>query len=288
MTTRWARHQGRSLASPAGQPAAPRRRVPWRHAQLGRAGQSRPRRVRADELPWLAGASRRARVLVNVVGFTIEEYGEIVSGPRGCRRNHRVRAQPLVSQHQRRGHRVRRRPACVRRIVSVCRRRTRLPLAAKFSPVLPDIATMALVARDAGADGVTVVNTLPGLLFEDGRQGPAGAREWGSERARRCSRSGSSPRPRVVERTGGMPVIGVGGVRSAADVQQYLERGRRSWDRNRRPGASPAAEPHHPGSGGGTMAELDRWRWTFPGRGRTGVAGPAPRRALGEGRARCS
>ncbi len=37
-------------------------------------------RVRSDELPWLASRLTRARVIVNVVGFTVEEYGEVVSG----------------------------------------------------------------------------------------------------------------------------------------------------------------------------------------------------------------
>ena len=83
---------------------------------------------------------------------------------------------------------------------------------------------MALVARDAGADGITAVNTLPGLLFEANGTARLGQGNGGV--------SGPALLPigilavaRIVERTGGMPVIGVGGVRSAADVQQYLEVG---------------------------------------------------------------
>ena len=112
----------------------------------------------------------------------------------------------------------------MRRIVALCRARTRLPLVAKLSPVLPDIAGMALVARDAGADGVTVVNTLPGLLRDDVGMPRLGAGNGGV--------SGPALLPvgvlaaaRVVERTGGMPVIGCGGVRSAEDARQYLRVG---------------------------------------------------------------
>jgi dihydroorotate dehydrogenase (NAD+) catalytic subunit len=100
-----------------------------------------------------------------------------------------------------------------------------MPLSAKLSPVLPDIPAMALVARDAGADAITVVNTIPGLLLaEDTAAGRLGNGNGGV--------SGPALLPigvlaaaRVVERTGGMPVIGVGGVRSAADVRQYLRVG---------------------------------------------------------------
>jgi dihydroorotate dehydrogenase (NAD+) catalytic subunit len=97
-------------------------------------------------------------------------------------------------------------------------------LIAKLSPLLPDIGAIALAARDAGADAVTAVNTLPGMLwYSDGRarlgQGNGGI-------------SGPALLPlgvlavsRILDRTGGMPVIGVGGVRSAHDVRQYLRAG---------------------------------------------------------------
>ena len=108
--------------------------------------------------------------------------------------------------------------------MSVCRRSTKLPLTAKLSPVLPDIAGMALVARDAGADAITVVNTMPGLLF-----GEAGTTRLGQGNG---GVSGPALLPlgvlavvRVLERIPDIPVIGVGGVRTADDVEQYLRVG---------------------------------------------------------------
>nr|MBA3444544.1 dihydroorotate dehydrogenase [Gemmatimonadales bacterium] len=41
-------------------------------------------RVRDEYLPWLSSRLTRARVLVNVVGFTAEEYGEVVGELDGC------------------------------------------------------------------------------------------------------------------------------------------------------------------------------------------------------------
>jgi dihydroorotate dehydrogenase (NAD+) catalytic subunit len=116
-------------------------------------------------------------------------------------------------------------PECVRRIVAGCRVRTRLPLSAKLSPVLPDIPGMAVVARDAGADAISVVNTLPGLLFAESGATHRLGNGNGGVSGPVLLPVGVLAAARVVERTGGMPVIGVGGVRSADDVRQYLRVG---------------------------------------------------------------
>jgi dihydroorotate dehydrogenase (NAD+) catalytic subunit len=181
-------------------------------------------RVREAHLPWLANRLIRARILVNVVGFTVEEYGEVVGrldGVPGITAFELNLSCPNTSAG---GIEFGADAACVRRIVSGCRSRTRLPLIAKLSPVLPDIAAIALVARDAGADAVSAVNTLPGLLFGDNGQARLG-QGYGGVSGPVLLPVGVLAVSRIVERTQGMPVIGAGGVRSAADVHQYLRAG---------------------------------------------------------------
>jgi dihydroorotate dehydrogenase (NAD+) catalytic subunit len=83
---------------------------------------------------------------------------------------------------------------------------------------------MATAARDAGADAITAVNTLPGLLFErNGRlrlgQGSGGISGPGLLPA------GVLAVSRIHERVSDLPIIGAGGIRSAADVRQYLRAG---------------------------------------------------------------
>jgi dihydroorotate dehydrogenase (NAD+) catalytic subunit len=181
-------------------------------------------RVRGDHLPWLASRLLKARVLVNVVGFTIEEYAEVVR---------RLDGLPVITAFELNlscpntsagGIEFGADARCVQRIVSACRSRTALPLVAKLSPLLPDIADMARAARDAGADAVTVVNTIPGTLFVAGSRSRLGHGSGGV--------SGPALLPigvlavsRIVERVPSLPVIGVGGVRSASDVRQYLRAG---------------------------------------------------------------
>jgi dihydroorotate dehydrogenase (NAD+) catalytic subunit len=182
------------------------------------------KRVRAEHLPWLANRLTRARVLVNVVGFTVEEYGEVVGRLEGAPGITAFELNLSCPNTSAGGIEFGADAACVRRIVAACRSRTRLPLIAKLSPVLPDIAAIALVARDAGADAVSAVNTLPGLLFGANGQARLG-QGYGGVSGPVLLPVGILAVSRIVERTGGMPVIGAGGVRSAADVHQYLRAG---------------------------------------------------------------
>ena len=204
----------------------PPRVAEFRGGMLNSVGLANPglAAVREHHLPWLAANLRRAQVLVNVVGFTVEEYGEVVAGLDGAAGVAGFELNLSCPNTSAGGIEFAASEDCVRRIVALCRARTRLPLVAKLSPVLPDIAGMALVARDAGADGVTLVNTLPGRL-----QGEAGQPKLGNGNG---GVSGPALLPigvlaaaRVVERTDGMPIIGCGGVRSAEDARQYLKVG---------------------------------------------------------------
>jgi dihydroorotate dehydrogenase (NAD+) catalytic subunit len=208
----------------AGNP--PPRVAEFHGGMLNSVGLANPglERVRGEYLPWLATHVSRAQILVNVVGSTVDEYADVVSGLDGVAGLGGFELNLSCPNTSAGGIEFGADPGCVERIVSLCRRRTRRPLVAKLSPVLPDIGRMALLARDAGADGITVVNTLPGLLFASEGGTRLGAGNGGV--------SGPVLLPvgilavaRVVERTGGMPVIGMGGVRSAADARQYLRAG---------------------------------------------------------------
>ena len=181
-------------------------------------------RVRDEYLPWLASRLTRAQVLVNVVGSTAEEYGEVVGELDGSPGVAGFELNLSCPNTQAGGIEFGADRAMVHRIISLCRARTRLPLIAKLSPVLPDIAGMALAARDAGADAISAVNTVPGALFSGDGSARLGNGNGGV--------SGPALLPigvlavsRIRNRIGSTPIIGVGGVRSADDVRQYLEAG---------------------------------------------------------------
>ena len=81
------------------------------------------------------------------------------------------------------------------------------------------------MARDAGADAISVVNTMPGVLRADGGRGGSRLGQGsGGVSGPGLLPIGVLATSRVIERTG-LPVIGVGGIRSASDVRQYLSAG---------------------------------------------------------------
>lgn len=213
-----------SLAPRAGN--APPRVAEYRGGMLNSVGLANPglTAVRHEHLPWLVANAGPARILVNVVGFELGEYAEVIGGLDAIDGITAYELNLSCPNTNAGGMEFGADPQCVQEIVADCRARTRRPLIAKLSPVLPDIGAMAVVARDAGADGISVVNTVPGTLtYDDGSRrlgngtggvsGPAllaiGVRAVG----------------RVLERTGGIPVMGVGGVTTAADARQYLRAG---------------------------------------------------------------
>jgi dihydroorotate dehydrogenase (NAD+) catalytic subunit len=180
-------------------------------------------RVRSGELPSLVARLSRAQVLVNVVGFLEEEYAEVIEGLEDVVGLAAYELNLSCPNTARGGVEFGADAEAVTRVVGQVRRATRRPVFVKLSPALPDIAGIAVVARDAGADGITVVNTLPGLLYRDGS--PKLGNGHGGVSGPALLPIGVLAAARVVERTGGMPVIGVGGIRSAADARQYLRVG---------------------------------------------------------------
>jgi dihydroorotate dehydrogenase (NAD+) catalytic subunit len=105
-------------------------------------------------------------------------------------------------------------------IVSACRAATGLPLYAKLSPSTWEIAEVARAVEAAGADGLSLVNTLRGLAL-DGRLRPRLARAIGGY-------SGPALKPIALaavyacRRVSELPIVGMGGVQSGGDVLEMI------------------------------------------------------------------
>ncbi len=92
-----------------------------------------------------------------------------------------------------------------------------------MSPALPDIPALVEVARDAGANGASLVNTLPGMTYEGGA--PRLGNGFGGISGPALLASGILAVSRVAARCPDFPLIGVGGIRTAADVRDYQRAG---------------------------------------------------------------
>ncbi|HUQ99156.1 MAG TPA: dihydroorotate dehydrogenase [Gemmatimonadaceae bacterium] len=177
--------------------------------------------VRAQHLPWLETSLHRARVLVNVVGSRSEEFAAVIS---------KLDDSPAVSAYELNVSCPNVKAGgiefCADRqslidVVSRARAATRKPLFAKLSPTLPDIAGAARTAVDAGADGITVVNTLPGLVIDVESRRPALGFGTGGVSGPGLLPVGVLATYRV-SRAVSVPVIGVGGISKATDIVQYI------------------------------------------------------------------
>jgi dihydroorotate dehydrogenase (NAD+) catalytic subunit len=185
--------------------------------------------VERDELPWLERHVRRARVVVSVVGNTVDDYVTVIT---------RLTDQSVVTAFElnlscpnteRGGEHFGADDGVLADLVERCRAVSRRPVIAKLAPTLPDVGRTARVAQAAGVDGFAVVNTMPGMLFrDDGVHGSSPEPRLGA------GNGGVSGPPllpvgvlatrRVCEATG-LPVVGVGGIRRAEDVEAYLTAG---------------------------------------------------------------
>lgn len=106
-------------------------------------------------------------------------------------------------------------------LVEKVRRATVKPLIVKLSPNVTDIAEIARAVESAGADGVSLINTLTGMVIDVERRCPMLANVTGGL-------SGPAIRPVAVRmvwqtaRAVSIPVIGMGGIFSARDALEFI------------------------------------------------------------------
>lgn len=179
--------------------------------------------VRADALPWMAANLRGPRTIVNVVGFVVDEYAEVIRRLDDLEGHAAYELNLSCPNTSAGGVEFGADPASVADVVGRCRAVTTRPLFAKLSPALPDIPRIAQAARDAGADGISLVNTMPGFLY-DGAE-PKLGNGFGGVSGPALFATGVLAVRRVAERLPGVPIIGVGGIRTAGDVRDYLRAG---------------------------------------------------------------
>lgn len=180
--------------------------------------------VLAEDLPWIAAQVRRPRVLINIVGREAHDFGAVVArldqAP-GFQAYELNVSCPNVKQG---GMEFGADPVALGEVVRGARAATRKPIFVKLSPTLPNIGDVAKRAVDAGADGITVVNTIPGLVIDVERRRPVLGFGSGGVSGPGLLAIGMLAVRRVRQAVS-VPIIGAGGVQQATDVVQYLMAG---------------------------------------------------------------
>lgn len=177
--------------------------------------------VRSEHMPWLASSLRTARVIVNVVGRSVEDFATVVealSGEAGVTAFElnvscpNVRAGGMEFGADR---------EVLSTLIRLARAATTLPLFVKLSPALPDIVGTAGAAIDAGADALSLVNTMPGLVIDVERRKPVLGFGSGGVSGPALLPIGVLATWKV-SRALKVPILGIGGVTSARDALQYI------------------------------------------------------------------
>jgi dihydroorotate dehydrogenase (NAD+) catalytic subunit len=111
-------------------------------------------------------------------------------------------------------------------IVTAARLATRKPIWAKLSPALPDLGEVARAAQAAGADGLSLINTIRGLKLDPRTLLPVLGPGFGGL-------SGPALKPIALAAVStcyaatGMPIVGMGGVRTGQDALELIAAGAR-------------------------------------------------------------
>jgi len=177
------------------------------------------RRFLREKLPEVR--ERHPVVLANICGSSMDEYGELAGilddaeGISGIEINISC---PNVKEG---GIEFGRDPDAAARVTETVRRRTRLPVIPKLSPSAPDIGQAARRVEEAGADAISLINTIPAMAVDVETRRPRLANIVGGL-------SGPAIRPIAVRmvweaaRGCSLPVIGMGGITSAEDALEFL------------------------------------------------------------------
>jgi dihydroorotate dehydrogenase (NAD+) catalytic subunit len=175
----------------------------------------------AKDLAWLADNAPATPVIVNVSGHSAEEYVGVIE---------RLEDHPGVSAYEvniscpnvdQGGMAFGTDCASAAGVTTACRSATDKTLIVKLSPNVTDIVSIARSVEDAGADAVSLINTLLGMAIDASTRRPKLARVVGGL-------SGPAIKPialRMVWQVASavsIPVVGMGGVRDGVDAAEFM------------------------------------------------------------------
>jgi dihydroorotate dehydrogenase (NAD+) catalytic subunit len=184
--------------------------------------------VCTDHLPWLASHHAGTRRFANIIGFAVEEFPDIIArldasdGPGRALDGYELNVSCPNTKAG--GVEFGADPKSLAEVVRLARAATKRPMFVKLSPTLSDIAGAAKICADGGADGISVVNTIPGLVIDLETRRPALGFGTGGVSGPAILPVGVLATWKV-SRAVKLPVIGVGGVASAEDALQYIVAG---------------------------------------------------------------
>jgi len=172
-----------------------------------------------ERLPELR--ARRAVVIVNICGTTLDEYVEVARILSDAEGVHALELNISCPNIKEGGITFGCSLPGTHDVVSAVRKVTRLPIIPKLTPNVTDVASFARAAEDAGADAISLVNTFLAMAIDVQTRRPKLTNIVGGL-------SGPAIRPIAVRmvyecrRAVKIPIIGMGGIATADDVLEFM------------------------------------------------------------------
>ena len=178
-----------------------------------------------EKLPWLQRLN--TAVIVNIYGHTVEEYGAVAAGLSGVKGISAIEVNISCPNVDQGGMAFGTDPDMSAKVTECVVKETNKPVIVKLSPNVTDIRKVAVAVESAGADALSLTNTLTGMAIDIEKRVPKLANISGGL-------SGPAIRPvalfmvHQVVRAVKIPVIGVGGIVDYRDALEFLIAGARA------------------------------------------------------------
>jgi dihydroorotate dehydrogenase (NAD+) catalytic subunit len=174
------------------------------------------------DLAWLA--ARKARAVVSIAGGTIDDYAKLASKLRGRQGLAMIEVNISCPNVEDRGQVFACDPRAAASVIQAVKKSapSGIPIFAKLSPDVTDITEIARSCVNAGADGLSVINTLLGMVIDTDTLRPALGGVTGGL-------SGPAIRPVAVrcvwqirQALPDVPILGMGGIRTGLDALEFV------------------------------------------------------------------
>jgi dihydroorotate dehydrogenase (NAD+) catalytic subunit len=172
-----------------------------------------------EKLPFLRKFD--TKILVNIYGHSINEYSAIAERLEGLAGVHGIEVNISCPNVKKGGMAFGTDPKETHKVVQAVRKKTSFPLIVKLSPNVTDITAIARAAEDAGADALSVINTLLGMAVDIDTRRPLLGNITGGL-------SGPAIKPVAlrmvwqVHQSVKLPLIGIGGIMEARDALEFI------------------------------------------------------------------
>ncbi len=171
------------------------------------------------EAPKLAGAS--TTIIASVAGFSVSEFVDVAAAMDGLPGIAAIELDISCPNVDSEGECFGVDPRATDAVVAAVKRRVKLPVIAKLTPNVADVRPIARAAEEAGADAISLINSLRGMAIDVERTRPALANYTGGL-------TGPAIRPVAVyqvwevAQTVRIPIIGMGGIENGRDALEMM------------------------------------------------------------------